>query len=185
MRLFIAIEPPDDLKTALCRLRVDVPGARWVPMEQLHLTLAFLGEVEENTAGELVERLALIRTPPFQLGFSTTGCFPSRHRPRVLWAGFEPHPRLMHLAAGVHGAVLACGIPQEERPFSPHITLARLKFPAAREVDAFLTMPQKLKLPPFPVREVILFQSRLTPQGAVHIPIRTFPIAGAGGSADS
>jgi 2'-5' RNA ligase len=176
MRLFIAIELPDDLKTALSRLRVDVPGARWVPPEQLHLTLAFLGEVEEKTAGELSERLALIHTPQFQLFFSGTGCFPNRRRPRVLWAGLEPNPRLMRLAAGVHGAVLACGIPQEERPFSPHITLARLKFPAAREVDTFLKMPQKLKLPPFPVREVILFQSLLT-QGAVHIPVRSFSLA--------
>lgn len=184
MRLFVAIELPDDLKTALGRLRTDVPGARWVPPEQLHLTLAFLGEVEEETAGKLGERLSLIHTPPFQLNFSGTGCFPNRHRPRVLWAGLEPHPRLMHLAAGVHGAVLACGIPQEERPFSPHITLARLKFPAAREVDAFLDMSQKPELPPFPVREITLFQSRLTPQGAVHIPVRTFPMAGAGHGAD-
>ena len=180
MRLFIAIELPDDVKTALSRLRVDVPGARWVPPEQLHLTLAFLGEVEEKTAGELSERLALIQEPPFQLRFSEPGCFPNRHRPRVLWAGLEPHPGLMYLAAEVHEAVLACGIPQEERPFSPHITLARLKFPAVREVAAFLTMPQKLKLPPFPVREITLFQSRLTPHGAVHNPIRTFQMTDAG-----
>lgn len=184
MRLFIAIEIPDDLKKTIGGLRVDIPGARWVPAEQLHLTLAFLGEVEENRAGELSERLALIHTPPFQLNFSGTGCFPNRRRPRVLWAGLEPHPRLMHLAAGVHGAVLACGIPLEERPFSPHITLARLKFPAAREVDAFLDMAQKPKLPAFPVREITLFQSRLTPHGAVHIPVRTFPMAGAGHGAD-
>jgi len=184
MRLFIAIELPDDIKMALGRLRVDVPGARWVPPEQLHLTLAFLGEVEETTAGELSKWLALIQTPPFRLCFSGTGCFPNRHRPRVLWVGLEPHPRLMHLAAEVHGAVLACSIPQEERPFSPHITLARIKFPAAREVDAFLTMPQKQKLPPFHVREITLFQSILTQHGAVHSPIRTFPMAGAGDSAD-
>lgn len=179
MRLFIAIELPDGFKKALGRLRADVPGARWVPSEQLHLTLAFLGEVEERTAGELSERLALIQVPPFQLRFSEPGCFPNRHRPRVLWAGLEPNPRLTHLAGRVHEAVLACGIPQEERPFSPHITLARLKFPAVREVGAFLTMPQKMKLPPFPVREITLFQSLLTPHGSVHIPIRTFPMTGA------
>jgi RNA 2',3'-cyclic 3'-phosphodiesterase len=183
MRLFIAIELPDDLKTALGRLRVDVPGARWVPTEQLHLTLAFLGEVEEKTAGELCERLARIHTPQFHLCFAGTGCFPNRHRPRVLWAGLEPQPRLMHLAASVHGAVLACGIPQEDRPFSPHVTLARFKVPAAREIDAFLSMPQKQKFPPFPVREVFLFQSRLTRHGAVHSPVRTFPLAAAGDSA--
>lgn len=185
MRLFIAIELPDNLKTALSRLRWGIPGARWVPMEQLHLTLAFLGEVEETTAGELGEALALIQISPFRLCFSGTGCFPNRHRPRILWAGVEPHQRLTHLAAKVHEAVLACGIPQEDRPFSPHITLARLKFPAVREVDAFLAMPQKQKLPPFPVREITLFQSRLAAHGAVHIPIRIFPLAAAGDNADS
>lgn len=179
MRLFIAIELPDNLKTALGKLRVDIPGARWVPTEQLHLTLAFLGEVEDKTVGKLCEGLALLHIPSFHLCFSGTGCFPNRHRPRVLWAGLEPHPRLMRLAAGVHGTVLACGIPLEDRPFSPHITLARLKFPAVREVDAFLTMPQKQKLLPFPVSEFTLFQSMLTQKGASHVPIRTFPLAGA------
>jgi RNA 2',3'-cyclic 3'-phosphodiesterase len=184
MRLFIAIEPPDDLKKALGKLRVDVPGARWVPTEQLHLTLAFLGEVDEKTAGELSERLALIHTPPFNLRFSGTGCFPNRHRPRVLWVGLGPQPRLTHLADRVHGTVLACGIPQEERPFSPHITLARLTFPPPREIDAFLDQSNKLKFPPFPVRGITLFQSCLTPNGAVHIPIRTFSTAGVGDNAD-
>lgn len=176
MRLFVAIELPDDLKTALGRLRTDVPGARWVPPEQLHLTLAFLGEVEEETVGKLGERLSLIHTPPFQLSFSGTGCFPNRRRPRVLWAGLEPHPRLLHLAAGVHGAVLACGIPQEERPFSPHITLARFKVPASRETGNFLDQHQKTDLPHLSVQEFTLFQSKLTSQGAVHTPIRNFAL---------
>lgn len=178
MRLFIAIELPDNLKAALGRLRVDIPGARWVPPEQLHLTLAFLGEVEETAVGELGKALALIQMYPFQLSFSGTGCFPNRHRPRVLWAGVEPQPRLMQFAARVHEVVLACGIPQEDRPFSPHITLARLKFPAVREVDAFLAMPQKQELLPFPVSEFTLFQSMLTQKGASHVPIRIFPLAG-------
>jgi RNA 2',3'-cyclic 3'-phosphodiesterase len=180
MRLFIAIEPPDDVKTALRRLRVEVPGARWVPTEQLHLTLAFLGEVEEKTAEKLTEELSLIHSPPFNLRFSGTGCFPSRHRPRVLWAGLESQPRLTHLAAGVHEAVLVCGVPQEERPFSPHITLARLTFPPPGGIGQFLDQSNKLIFPPFPVREITLFQSRLTQYGAIHIPIRTFPVADAG-----
>lgn len=179
MRLFIAIELPDNLKTALGRLRVDIPAARWVPTEQLHLTLAFLGEVAEKTAGNLSERLALIQISQFSLSFSGHGCFPNRHRPRVLWAGVDPQPSLLQLAARVHEVVQECGIHQEDRPFSPHITLARLKFPAVREVDAFLTMPQKQKLLPFPVSEFTLFQSMLTQKGASHVPIRTFPLAGA------
>jgi RNA 2',3'-cyclic 3'-phosphodiesterase len=180
MRLFIAIELPDDLKAALGRLRVDVPGARWVPPEQIHLTLAFLGEVEEAAVEPLNMGLARIHVPEFRLCFSGTGSFPDRRRPRVLWVGVEPHPLLKRLAAMVHEVVLACGIPQEERPFSPHITLARLKFPAPGQSDSFFDRPEIQKLPSFTVREFILFQSRLTQQGAVHSPLRSFPTAAAG-----
>lgn len=177
MRLFIAVEIPDALKKTIGSLQVDIPGARWVPAEQIHLTLAFLGEVEEAAVERLNEELARIKGPEYELCFSGTGCFPNRHRPRVLWLGLEPHPHLQALAAKVRKAVLACGILQEERPFSPHITLARLKLSSSRESDAFLDQQQKHKLPPFSVREFTLFQSRLIPQGAVHIPIRIFPLS--------
>jgi 2'-5' RNA ligase len=177
MRLFIAIELPDDLKRELGRLRVDIPGARWVPVDQIHLTLAFLGEVEEAAVERLTGELAQVQVPEFKLCFSGSGCFPDRRRPRVLWIGLEPHPRLQHLAAGVREAVLACGIPQEERPFSPHITLARLKPSPRGEFEAFLDQHKKLRLPALQVRQFTLFQSRLTPQGAEHTPVRNFPLA--------
>jgi 2'-5' RNA ligase len=176
MRLFIAIELPDDAKRELSRLREDIPGARWVPLEQIHLTLAFLGEVEEASTVRLTEELARIQLPEFRLCFGATGCFPDRHRPRVLWVGLEPEPRLKRLAAQVRETVLTCGIPQEERPFSAHITLARLKIPASRETGTFLDRHSTLKLPSLRVREFILFQSRLNQQGAVHIPIKKFPL---------
>lgn len=178
MRLFIAIELPDAVKRALAGLRLDIPGARWVPAEQVHLTLAFLGEVEEAVLGRLAGELVRIQVTEFQLGFSGSSCFPDRRRPRVLWVGLEPEPHLTHLAAGVRAAVLACGISQEERPFSPHITLARLRLPPPRGCDAFLDQHQKLILPPVPVEEFTLFQSRLTPQGALHTPIRSFQLNG-------
>lgn len=180
MRLFIAIEFPDDVKKALIRLRKDIPGARWVPAEHIHLTLAFLGEVDETILGRLTGELSHIQSPAFNLCFTGTGCFPDRRRPRVLWVGLEPEPRLNVLAAKVRAAVLACDIPQEERPFTPHVTLARLKLPASRDAGAFLDQHIKKILPPLSVREFTLFQSRLTPQAAVHIPIKIFPLAAAG-----
>jgi 2'-5' RNA ligase len=177
MRLFIAIELPEDVKRELGRLKVDIPGARWVPVDQIHLTLAFLGEVEDAAMERLTGEVARVQVTEFQLCFSGTGCFPDRSRPRVLWIGLEPHPLLNTLAAKVREAVLTCGIPQEERPFSPHITLARLKLPASGEVGAFLDRNRKLRLPALRVREFTLYQSRLTPQGAVHTPVRGFPLA--------
>lgn len=180
MRLFIAIELPDEVKRLLGRLRSDIPGARWVPLEQLHLTLAFLGEVDEATMKRLRGELAAIQAPGFDLRFGGTGCFPDRRRPRVIWVGLEPEPLLSSLASLVKRAVLSCDIPQEERPFSAHITLARLGFPAAREVGAFLDQPQKQELPPVSVREFLLFQSSLTPKGAIHTPIASFPLLAPG-----
>jgi 2'-5' RNA ligase len=181
MRLFIAIELPDDVKRELGGLWMDIPGVRRVPTEQIHLTLAFLGEVEESAAERLAGELSRIQLPGFHLCFSGPGCFPDRRRPRVLWIGLEPHLRLRRLASGVHEAVLACGIPQEERPFSPHITLARLSLPPPRMVDAYLDRNKTLNLPPFPVHEFTLFRSRLTPQGALHTPLRSFSLEAAGG----
>jgi 2'-5' RNA ligase len=177
MRLFIAIELPADAKNELGRLRVDIPGARWVPSDQIHLTLAFLGEVDEAALERLTGQLARIQMTEFRVRFARTGCFPDHQRPRVLWVGLEPEPRLNTLAARVRDAVLACGIPQEERPFSPHITLARIKLPSPGSCDAFLDRDTRPGLPPLHVREFILFQSRLTQQGALHIPVRGFPLA--------
>lgn len=174
MRLFIAVELPDQHKTALGRLRVDLPGTRWVPVEQLHLTLSFLGEVEENSLECLYKGLARIQVPAFQLCFSKTGCFPDQRRPRVLWVGIEPEPLLSELVGKVRSTVLQCGIPQEEREFSAHITLARVKTDTFSGIDSFPGQTEKLHIPPFHVQEFILFKSQLTPQGAVHSPVRNF-----------
>lgn len=177
MRLFIAIELQDNAKMALGGLRCDIPGARWVPREQIHLTLAFLGDVDDDGVGRLSDRLSRIHAPAFSLRFSETGCFPDRRRPRVLWVGLEHESRLLNLAAMVRNAVTDCGIELEDRPFSPHITLARIKAPEPKEAGRFLDRHLQKKLPSLAVREFILFQSRLTPEGAIHTPVRSFPLA--------
>jgi RNA 2',3'-cyclic 3'-phosphodiesterase len=176
IRLFIAIELPDHYKKTLGELRTAIPGARWVTAEQIHLTLAFLGEVDEETSKRLITKLARIKADDFELGLTGTGCFPNRQRPRVVWVGVKPEPGLTSLAAMIRESVLACGIPPEERPFSPHLTLARLKFPATREVGAFLDQHTSVDLPPFSGKEFTLFQSRLSQQGTVHITLRNFPL---------
>lgn len=177
MRLFIAVELQDNAKMALGGLRCDIPGARWVPREQIHLTLAFLGDVDDDGVTRLTNRLSRIHVPAFTLRFSESGCFPDRRRPRVLWVGLEHESRLLNLAANVHETVTDCGIELEKRPFSPHITLARIKVPKPKEVGRFLDRHLQKKLPSLAVREFILFQSRLTPEGAIHTPVRSFQLA--------
>jgi 2'-5' RNA ligase len=158
-------------------LRIDIPGARWVAQEQLHLTLSFLGELEEAAIPRLTGALSGIHAPGFELRSAGTGCFPNPRLPRILWVGLAPEPLLISLASLVRKAVLSCDIPQEDRPFSAHITLARLKQPASHEVAAFLDQPHRQKIPTVRVSEFILFQSRLTPQGAIHTPLKCFQLA--------
>lgn len=180
VRLFIAIELPDELKVELDRLRDALSGARWVPVGQIHLTLAFLGEVDQATTAELTAQLADIQRDAFMLSLAGIGCFPDLRRPRVLWIGVKAEPKLLRLAESIQQTVLAAGISLEERPFSPHITLARFKLPAARELGAFIDQHGKKTFKSFSVREFTLFQSQLSRDGAVHIPVRNFPLINGG-----
>jgi 2'-5' RNA ligase len=144
-----------------------------VALEQVHLTLSFLGELEDATTNRLVAELKSIKTRRFDLNFDKTGCFPNRQRPRVLWIGLKPEPHLNKLADKIVYSVTSCGIPQEERPFSPHITLARLRQSA--DIQTFLGQRTD-QIPGFPVHEFILFQSCLTAKGAVHTPLKKFDL---------
>lgn len=175
-RFFIAIEFSDELKQKFGALRVPISGARWVSKEQIHLTLAFLGEVDEEVVPCLIDSLAVLHSPPFKLRYLGTGCFPDRRRPHVLWTGFEPQPLLSALVDKIRAAVATCHIALESRPFVPHVTLARLKSPAMVEVDSFLCRSHEISLPPVEVKEFILFESRLTSHGAIHSPVGTFPL---------
>lgn len=177
-RLFVAIDLPGGTRERLSRLRTDIPGARWVPMDQLHLTLVFLGEVETERMNRLLEKLAGTGSPAFDLSIAGFGCFPNRRRPRVLWIGVAPEPLLMSLAERVRQTVLSTGISLEERPFSPHITLARIREATGGECDAFLNRVRRQEPETVPVREFILYESRLNPKGACHIPAARFGLSG-------
>jgi 2'-5' RNA ligase len=177
MRCFVAIDLPDDLRQMLARLVAGIGGVRPTPPQQLHLTLAFLGEVEEPTVALLGRELAAIAGEPFTVPLRGCGCFPDRRRPRVLWAGLEPVPRLGRLYREVAAAVGRCGITLEERSFTPHITLARLKPPVRPDLGAFLAT-SGAGLPLLPVASFHLYGSCLTPQGAVHTPLRSLLLAG-------
>src|SRR6266568_527239 len=126
-RLFVAIDLPDDVRRELDQLREPLPGAHWVPVEQLHLTLRFIGEVDDATLLAVKEGLAGVSGAPFPLAVQGVGHFPPGKHPRVLWVGLDAGPLLGELQRDIETAVQAAGLPAEERPFSPHITLARLR----------------------------------------------------------
>ena len=174
MRLFLAIEMPAEVKEILSTLRQDIAGVRWVPPEQLHLTLLFLGELAPENLDRLCNALATIAIAPFTLTFDRTGCFPRPAAPRILWAGIKPHPALSRLVLLSREAAADCGVLVDEKPFSPHITLARSKQPAPSQATDFSGRPIIDKKLSMPVDRFILYQSTLTQQGAIHEAIRAF-----------
>src|SRR5580704_16554134 len=121
MRLFVALEIPDDVRAALREfvqpLRAKWPRVRWSRPEGQHVTLKFLGEVGEERLEAIVSVLAPLRSSgPVTMNFRGIGFFPQSRRPRVLWAGVEGSENLQPLAAEVEGALVAVGFAAEQRP---------------------------------------------------------------------
>jgi 2'-5' RNA ligase len=170
MRLFVAVDLPDAVKNQLERLRADIPGAVWVKRQALHLTLQFLGDgIPEERLPEIIGALQAVDTAPFDLTLKGVGRFPpgDRKPPRVLWVGVTGAPPLNDLYRQVTGSLTRLGFAPDERGFSPHITLARLKQDdAGPRVAHFIERFGGYTSDPIPVREFILFSSQLTAQGS-------------------
>ena len=175
-RLFVAIRPPEEIRDLLLDAMDDSADFRWQADEQLHLTLRFVGEVERPTANDLAAELARIHSPPFDLRINATGRFEQRSS-GALWAGVEPREPVAALAAKVERACIAVGLEPERRAFHPHITLARWKGRRSREIATFLERTRGLASEPFEVRDLTLFESRLSRHGAHYEEVATFPLS--------
>lgn len=169
MRLFLALDLPDDLRDALAALRSEIPGARWVPPENLHVTLHFLGDAAPETAKALaadVTKLAFGAVPLVPAGLDV---FPSLRRPNVLVLRLEMNAALAALHAEAAALVRRHGFVSEARPFRPHATVARLKTPDMAALRAFMQRP--VSLPPTVASRVTLYESVLTARGAQYRPL--------------
>jgi RNA 2',3'-cyclic 3'-phosphodiesterase len=180
-RLFVAVELPPAVRADLAALRADIPGARWVKPEQMHLTLRFIGaDVPDDRVEPIREALATVTGAAFSLTLRGVGRFPpgDRKPPRVLWAGMDKAPALFALQHSVESALAAVGFPPEDRPFSAHITLARVN---ARQpipqADRFLRAHADFAAGPFPVDQFVLFQSALSPQGPRYQQLGIYPLS--------
>ncbi|MDH3733613.1 MAG: RNA 2',3'-cyclic phosphodiesterase [Gemmatimonadota bacterium] len=187
-RLFVAVRPPPDaraeLALALAHVRDAGRAFRWVREGQLHLTLRFVGAVDRSLIGEVSQNLDLAVSPhhPFQLDIRGTGCFPGPRRPRVLWAGVESTPELLELQAAVEVAVRNAGCAPEDRPFLPHITVARIRPGSVVDEGVVADLDSTRLAIRVPVREVALMESTLSPAGARHRALRVCPLGrGSGG----
>lgn len=173
IRAFVAVPVEDPVtRRRLAGARSLVPrlhGVRWIPEGQLHFTLKFLGEIaEERVASARSATVRAAASAPFRLALEGLGAFPPRGPARVLWAGCgEGAGALSRLADAVEAAFLAEGFPPEERPFSPHLTLARVKDPdAGRRISRALPSIPAEPFGVVAVSSLVLYRSELTPRGA-------------------
>ena len=179
MRLFTAIDLPTDvvanLKQLLDKLR---PAARinWSPPENLHITTKFIGEWKDERLGELQAALSALESrAEIPVHIRKVGFFPNPHSPRVFWCGIEA-PGLDQLAAATDRATASLGIASETRPFSPHLTLARIKEPVPLQalLRAVAALPST-EFGAFAADRFHLYQSRLNPGGSVYTKLSDFP----------
>lgn len=168
IRLFVGIELPSELRLRLSLLCGGVPGAKWVDPGNLHLTLRFIGEVDEGTASDIDQVLAQIRAPRFSLALAGVGHFGNGDTPRSLWAGVEKNPTLFHLHDKVETALMRLGLEPETRRYTPHVTLARLKRAAVPPLQEFLRNHALFRAEPFAVERFSLIASYPTKSGSIY-----------------
>jgi len=180
IRLFIAIDFPEEVKRSLVRLCHGIPGVRWVSLQQLHLTLRFIGNVDLKRFACIRQKLSDIVSPPVTLILNSVGSFPATGPLRVLWAGIERCEALGSLHDKIEQVIVAAGCEAETRPFSPHITLARLKDVPRSLVVPYLTQHASFTEGPFEVKEFRLYSSILSRQGSCHTVEQSYTLmAGA------
>ena len=179
MRLFVGLPLPETVRSALARLGGGIPGARWLDPGTYHVTLRFLGEMDEVEATDLDAALVRITAPGFALRVRGVGWFGTRRAPSTLWAGVDRSPPLAFLKDKVDRAAVAAGLAPDDRKFAPHVTLARLRNAPAHRVGAWEALNSLLDLPPVPIDSFVLFRSHLGGDGAVHEPLERYPLTPA------
>src|ERR1700760_1288255 len=170
MRLFVALDLPWILRERLSALGGGLPGARWVPPENYHLTLRFIGETPGYRAEEIDTALAGLRAKGFSLTLAGLGTFSKGGRSFPLWGGVEPNPQLDHLQNKIEIALQRCGLEPERRRFQPHVSLARLDNVAEGKLVAFVQAHNLFRAPPLPVEHFTLFSSQLGKEASVYTP---------------
>jgi RNA 2',3'-cyclic 3'-phosphodiesterase len=176
-RLFTGIEIPPDIVRTLSGLRGGLPGARWIDPENYHLTLRFIGDIDNPIAEEIAEALAEVAREPFSLRFVGLGAFGGR-KPHIVHAAVEPSPALSALQAEHERLIQRAGIPPEGRKFTPHVTIARLRGVSPSAVAQYIESRGGFATDPFEVTRFALFSARANQGGGPYIVEETYPLDG-------
>jgi RNA 2',3'-cyclic 3'-phosphodiesterase len=171
MRLFVGLDLPWELRQRIAMLAgAGIPGARWVPPENYHVTLRFIGEAPRYLAEEIDQALAALKAPSFPLRLAGVGTFAKGGRSQSLWIGVERSEPLDRLQGKIETALQRCGLEPERRRFQPHLTLARLDNGAEAKVAAFVQAHNLFRAEPVQVEHFTLFSSLLGKDQPVYTP---------------
>lgn len=176
MRLFVGIDLPPALKLRLSLLCGGIPHAKWVDPGNFHVTLRFIGEVDEGAAADVHEALRRIRAGRFVLTLAGIGQFGTGTKTRQVWAGIENNADLLALHEKVENAMMRTGLAPEPRKYTPHVTLARFSQPPGPRLQSYMETHSLFRAEPFPVDRFSLTASYLTKAGALYEDQAEYPL---------
>ncbi len=177
-RLFTGVEIPPEVAEALSTMRGGLPGARWIDPENYHVTLRFIGDVDDEIAHEVESLLGRVRRGPFELRIEGLTSFGSK-KPRAVVASVGPSSPLMEAQAEQERMMQRIGLEPEGRKYTPHVTLARLRDATSRDVAQYLSTHGHFRSLAFPVSRFVLFSSRASVGGGPYVVEASYPLGAA------
>jgi RNA 2',3'-cyclic 3'-phosphodiesterase len=174
-RLFTGVEIPPGIGQALASLRGGLPGARWIDPGNYHLTLRFIGDVDDTIAHEVASMLGRIKRGGFELHMQGVSSFGGR-KPRAVVAQVSPAQGLLDVQAEQERMMQRIGLEPEGRKFTPHVTLARLRDSSSRQVAEYLAARGLFRTSPFHVSRFVLFSSRASVGGGPYVVEASYPL---------
>jgi RNA 2',3'-cyclic 3'-phosphodiesterase len=175
-RLFTGLEIPSNVGQALAMMRGGLPGARWIDPENYHLTLRFIGDIDDALAHEIAHMLGRVQRMSFELRLDELISFGGR-KPRAVVAAVSPVGPLMELQAEHERILQRLGLEPEGRKYTPHVTLARLRDTSSRQVADFLSARGHFRSTSFAISRFVLFSSRASSGGGPYIVEADYPLA--------
>ncbi len=176
-RLFTGIEIPEHIRTELTHFQSGLTDARWIAPENFHLTLRFAGDIDDRLADDFIDFLQMIECPPIEIKLNGLGSFGGK-KPRAIWVGVEQSPELMQLQHAHEMAAQKSGLEPETRKFTPHVTLARLRYVSPEAVARYFQERGSVTLPAFELERTVLFSARPGGGGGPYRVETAFPASG-------
>lgn len=174
-RIFTALEVPFDSRHQLAAMRGGLPGARWIDPENYHITLRFIGDIDDATGNDIADMLGRVRRSGFELRFNGLHAFGGR-KPRAIVAAVVPSQPLLELQADLERLIKRLGLEPEGRKFTPHVTLARLRDVSSHDVADYLSTRVLLGALPFRASRFVLYSSRNSFGGGPYLVEAAYPL---------